>query len=66
MSMHDGQGAVAGVIRALMSVNGIRGPFVDFMIIGARLVIDQTLKNWMGTGALPCDSGSLVARVFWL
>ncbi|KKZ60711.1 hypothetical protein EMCG_04638 [[Emmonsia] crescens] len=53
MSMHYGQGAVAGVIRALMSVNGIRGPFADFMFIGVRLAIDQTLENWMGTGALP-------------
>ena len=53
MAMHYGQGAVAGVIRAAMSVNGIRGPFADFMFTGVRLLIDQTLENTTGVGALP-------------
>ena len=53
MAMHFGQGAVAGIIRAAMSNNGIRGPFADFMFIGVRLMIDQTLENVTGVGALP-------------
>ncbi|WEW59913.1 hypothetical protein PRK78_005395 [Emydomyces testavorans] len=53
MTMHYGQGAVAGIIRAVMGANGIRGPFADFMFTAVRLVIDQTLENWTGVGALP-------------
>ncbi|KAF4212553.1 hypothetical protein CNMCM8980_009415 [Aspergillus fumigatiaffinis] len=53
MAMHYGQGAVAAVIRAFMSINGIRGPFADFMFVGVRLTIDQTLENWTGVGAPP-------------
>ncbi|CBF76068.1 hypothetical protein BDV09DRAFT_200011 [Aspergillus tetrazonus] len=53
MAMHYGQGAAAAIIRALMSANGIRGPFSDFMFISVRLMIDQTLENWTGVGALP-------------
>ncbi|KAL4902107.1 hypothetical protein BDW74DRAFT_181270 [Aspergillus multicolor] len=53
MAMHYGQGAVAAIIRAFMSANGVRGPFADFMFISVRLLIDQTLENWMGVGALP-------------
>ncbi|KAL2756589.1 hypothetical protein ACRALDRAFT_1069378 [Sodiomyces alcalophilus JCM 7366] len=53
MAMHYGQGAVAGGIRAIMTWNGIRGPFADFIFIGVRLLIDQTLENLTGVGALP-------------
>lgn len=53
ISMHFGQGAVAGVIRAFMSASGVRGPFADFMFVGIRLLMDQTLENWTGVGALP-------------
>ncbi|KAK3330744.1 peptidase S8/S53 domain-containing protein [Apodospora peruviana] len=53
MAMHYGQGAVAGVIRAYMAWKGVRGPFADFMFIGIRLLIDQTLENYTGVGALP-------------
>jgi len=53
MAMHYGQGAVAAVIRAIASYNGMRGPFTDFMFVGVRLLIDQTLENWTGVGALP-------------
>ncbi|PYH42150.1 uncharacterized protein BP01DRAFT_359765 [Aspergillus saccharolyticus JOP 1030-1] len=53
MAMHYGQGAAAAIIRALMSANGIRGPFADFMFISIRLLIDQTLENVTGVGALP-------------
>jgi len=51
--MHYGQGALASGIRGLMSYNGIRGPFADFMFTVLRLCIDQTLENVTGTGALP-------------
>lgn len=53
MAMHYGQGAAAAVIRAFMSLYGVRGPFADFMFVGVRLLIDQTLENWTGAGALP-------------
>jgi hypothetical protein len=53
MAMHYGQGAVAAIIRACMSIHGIRGPFADFMFVGIRLTIDQTLENWTGVGAPP-------------
>ncbi|RJE19513.1 hypothetical protein PHISCL_08155 [Aspergillus sclerotialis] len=53
MAMHYGQGTAAAIIRALMSANGIRGPFSDFMFISVRLVIDQTLENVTGVGAPP-------------
>ena len=53
MAMHYGQGVVAGIARAVMSVQGIRGPFADFMFMGVRLLIDQTLENWTGVGAPP-------------
>ncbi|KAK3363933.1 hypothetical protein B0T25DRAFT_562908 [Lasiosphaeria hispida] len=53
MAMHYGQGAAAAVIRATMAWNGVRGPFADLMFVGIRLLIDQTLENWTGVGALP-------------
>ncbi|EHA19932.1 hypothetical protein CBS63078_5609 [Aspergillus niger] len=53
MAMHYGQGAAAAIIRALMSAYGVRGPFADFMFISIRLMIDQTLENVTGVGALP-------------
>jgi hypothetical protein len=36
MAMHYGQGAVAGGIRGLMALYGVRGPFADFMFTGIR------------------------------
>lgn len=53
MAMHYGQGAVAGIVRAAMAMNGVMGPFASFMFTGVRLLIDQTLENWTGVGALP-------------
>jgi hypothetical protein len=53
MAMHYGQGATAAVIRGIASYYGLRGPFTDFMFVGLRLAIDQTLENWTGVGALP-------------
>lgn len=44
---------MAGIIRAGMSVYGLRGPFVDFVFTGIRLSVDQILENWTGAGALP-------------
>jgi hypothetical protein len=53
MAMHWGQGAAAAVIRGIMAYNGVRGPFADFMFMGVRLFIDQTLENYTGVGAPP-------------
>ncbi|KAI1417313.1 hypothetical protein F5Y13DRAFT_83032 [Hypoxylon sp. FL1857] len=52
-AMHCGQGAAAGVLRAWMSDRGVRGPFGDLVFLGVRLLVDQTLENWSGVGALP-------------
>ncbi|KAK2864996.1 hypothetical protein FQN49_004018 [Arthroderma sp. PD_2] len=53
MAMHYGQGAAAGIVRAIMSINGVQGPFATFIFVGIRLAIDQTLENWTGVGSLP-------------
>ncbi|KAH6844670.1 hypothetical protein B0I37DRAFT_166693 [Chaetomium sp. MPI-CAGE-AT-0009] len=53
MAMHYGQGATAAVIRGIASCYGLRGPFTDFMFVGVRLMIDQTLENWTGVGSPP-------------
>lgn len=53
MVMHYGQDAVAGIIRALVSVNGLRGPVSSFMLICVRLMIDQSLENLTEVGASP-------------
>ncbi|KAB5582314.1 hypothetical protein GE09DRAFT_1245945 [Coniochaeta sp. 2T2.1] len=52
-AMHYGQGAAAAVIRGAMSYSGVRGPFADFMFMGVRLLVDQTLENWTGVGSPP-------------
>lgn len=36
MAMHYGQGAIAGGIRGVMALYGVRGPFADFMFTGLR------------------------------
>lgn len=51
--MHWGQGIAAAGIRGLMAFNGLVGPFSSFMFMCVRLLIDQTLENWTGVGALP-------------
>lgn len=53
MLMHDGQGILVAGLRGIMSNYGLRGPFVDFMLTGMRLLVDQTLENYTGVGALP-------------
>ena len=52
-TMHYGQGAVAGVIRAFMARGGLGGAPAVFMFTGARFSIDQTLENATGVGAPP-------------
>lgn len=51
--MHYGQGAVLGIVRAIMSYYGVRGPISDYIFTGMRLLNDQTLENITGVGALP-------------
>ncbi|KAI2028277.1 hypothetical protein LOZ48_004301 [Ophidiomyces ophidiicola] len=51
--MNTAQGAVAGVVRAIMSFNGMRGPIAEFMFMGVRLMVDQVLEVWSGVGAWP-------------
>jgi len=53
MAMHYGQGAVAGDVRAIMAWKGIRGPFANFIFVGVRLPLDQSLGNRTGEGAPP-------------
>ncbi|KAL2174221.1 uncharacterized protein P884DRAFT_302807 [Thermothelomyces heterothallicus CBS 202.75] len=53
IAMHYGQGAAAAVICGIASYCGLCGPFTDFMFVGVRLMIDQTLENWTGVGAPP-------------
>jgi hypothetical protein len=48
-----GQGMLAAGIRGAMSYYGIVGPFGSYLFMGVRLLIDQTLENWTGVGALP-------------
>jgi len=52
-AMHWGQGIAAAGIRGVMSYYGIVGPFGSYLFMGVRLLIDQTLENWTGVGALP-------------
>jgi len=52
-AMHWGQGALAATARGVMAYFGIVGPFGSFMFTGLRLMVNQTLENWTGVGALP-------------
>ena len=51
--MHFGTGAIAGVLRAVMAVSNLRGPWASAMHANVRLSIDQTLENATGVGAPP-------------
>jgi hypothetical protein len=53
MAMHYGTGAVAGVLRGVMSAANLRGPWASLMFAHVRLTIDQTLENATGVGAPP-------------
>ncbi|EMC93080.1 hypothetical protein BAUCODRAFT_37992 [Baudoinia panamericana UAMH 10762] len=52
-AMHWGQAAAAATLRGVMSYYGIVGPFGSFIFMGIRLLVDQTLENYTGVGALP-------------
>ncbi|KAI8916787.1 hypothetical protein DFJ77DRAFT_510215 [Powellomyces hirtus] len=52
-TMHWGQGILAGAIRSVMAYNGVAGPFASFIFTGVRLLIDQSLENLTGVGAMP-------------
>ncbi|WP_309117848.1 hypothetical protein [Saccharothrix sp.] len=51
--MHFGQGALLGVVRALMANAGLRGPVASGMFAVVRLTNDQVLENATGVGAPP-------------
>lgn len=52
-AMHWGQGMLAAGIRGAMSYYGLVGPYGSYLFMGVRVLIDQTLENWTGVGALP-------------
>ncbi|GGS45150.1 hypothetical protein [Actinokineospora fastidiosa] len=53
LSMHFGQGALLGVVRALMANAGLRGPVASGMFAVVRLTNDQIVENATGVGAPP-------------
>lgn len=53
LGMHYGQGAVVGVLRAVMANAGLRGPVASGMFTVVRLTSDQILENATGVGAPP-------------
>ncbi|WP_200213760.1 hypothetical protein [Micromonospora coerulea] len=53
LGMHYGQGAVVGVLRAVMANAGLRGPVASAMFTVVRLTSDQILENATGVGAPP-------------
>ncbi|OLF07884.1 hypothetical protein [Actinophytocola xanthii] len=53
LAMHFGQGALAGIVRALMATAGMRGPVASAMFAVVRLSNDQILENATGVGAPP-------------
>ena len=52
-AMHYGTGATVGIIRAVMSAAGLRGPRASLMHGVIRLSVDQTLENATCVGAPP-------------
>ncbi|MBV8953796.1 MAG: hypothetical protein JO179_06650 [Solirubrobacterales bacterium] len=53
MAMHYASGAIAGMVRGVMSASNLRGPFASLMHANIRLSFDQTLENATGAGAPP-------------
>ncbi len=53
MAMHYASGAIAGVLRGVMSAANLHGPFASLMHANLRLSFDQTLENATGVGAPP-------------
>lgn len=52
-AMHYGQGTLLGVLRAVMSEVGLRGPLASAQFTVLRLTNDQILENATGVGAPP-------------
>jgi hypothetical protein len=52
-AMHWGTGAVAGIARALMSANGLKGLSASSAHLLLRFSTDQTLENATGVGTPP-------------
>lgn len=44
---------MVGVIRAAMSAQGLRGPYVDFILTGIRMLNDHSLEYVTGASAPP-------------
>src|SRR3954447_18854352 len=53
LTMHYGQGALAGVLRSMMAQVGLRGAWASGMFTVVRLTNDQILENATGVGAPP-------------
>jgi hypothetical protein len=53
LAMHYGQGALAGIVRSLMSQVGLRGPVASAQFTVLRVTNDQILENATGVGAPP-------------
>lgn len=53
LAMHLGQGALLGVLRGVMAMAGLRGPWASGMFWVVRLTNDQILENATGVGAPP-------------
>jgi hypothetical protein len=53
LTMHYGQGALAGVLRSVMAQAGLRGAWASGMFTVVRLANDQILENATGVGAPP-------------
>ena len=68
-AMHWGQGALAATARGVVAYFGIVGPFGSSIFMGLRLLVDQTLENWTGVGALPwCvfDASGCFSHADWI
>jgi hypothetical protein len=65
MAMHYASGAVAGVVRGVMSYANLRGPFASLMHTNIRLSFDQTLENLTGVGGPPWTSPAMNWRSIW-
>jgi hypothetical protein len=53
LAMHNGQGALVGLLRAVMANTGLRGSVASGMFTVGRLSSDQVLENATGVGAPP-------------
>jgi hypothetical protein len=64
--MHVGQAVALGVVRAMMAEGGLRGLPTSAGFTGLRLMNDQTLENYTGSGAPPSTwpRSELVIDVF--